>query len=86
VSIKPLDFGAPAIDATDHAFLEATILTYSSTGDPPAPERVYGCFITDSTGLILLWAERFPRRLWIRKGGQQFSLLPKFGALSEFTG
>ena len=81
-----LDFGAAAIDATDHAYLEASILTYVSLADPVEPERVFGCYVTDSTGLILLWAERFPRRLWIRKAGQEFSILPKFGALSEFTG
>jgi hypothetical protein len=46
--------GPPAV-AIYNAFQD-----FNFTGAVDAPGTVYGYFITDSTGLVLLWEERFP--------------------------
>lgn len=81
-----LDFANPAVDATDHVYIQAATATFNMTGNGNLPQRAFGIYVLDSTGLVLLFAERFPRRLWLRVKPAQFSVVPKFGGLSEFTG
>jgi hypothetical protein len=48
--------------------------------------RVFGYFVTDFLGAFVLWAERFPVRVYVQESSDLIRFIPTLGGLSEFTG
>ncbi len=44
---------------------------------------VYGYYVTDSTGLILLWAEQFPAPVGMDGPGTGFTLVPQLNGVTQ---
>lgn len=77
---------AEQFDPQGHCFIVGNALTFLSTGAPQPHQRIYGYYISNAAGNRIVWAERFPRRVWVRQAGVQIVLSPRFGALTEWTG
>jgi len=52
--------------------------TFTFTGALAGSATVYGYYVTDTTGAILLWAERFPAALTPANNGDNIKVTPKF--------
>ena len=52
--------------------------TFTFTGPLAGSATVYGYYVTDTTGAILLWAERFPASLTPYNNGDNVKVTPKF--------
>jgi len=61
-------------------------LTFQPTSSLTTRTRIYGYFVTAFVGTIVLWAERFPVRVFFEDSRDGVVVIPKFGCLSEFSG
>lgn len=61
-------------------------VSFELTTHLPDRLRVFGYYVTDFLGAFVLWAERFPKRIYLQDPGDSISLVPTLGGLSEFTG
>lgn len=77
---------AASVDPSGHGVIEASTVTWKVTADVSPRQRVYGYFVTTGSGTDLLWAERFPSRVWLQCANELLGLRCRFGGLSEFSG
>lgn len=81
------DFNSPA-PQPDFPFLyfKGVPILFQPSSALPTPLRMFGYFVTDFLTGNVLWAERFPKRIFFSDPRDKLVIIPKFGALSEFSG
>ncbi len=67
-------------------FFTGDPLTFAPSSALTNRTRIYGYYVTNFIGNQLLWAERFPVRVYFSDPRDSIVISPKFGALSEFSG
>jgi len=60
--------------------------TFRPSGVLTTRTRIYGYYVTDFISTNVLWAERFPIRIFFQDTRDSLVIIPKFGSLSEFSG
>jgi hypothetical protein len=61
-------------------------VTFTPSTSLPGPRRMYGYFVTDFLTGRVLWAERFPKRVFVSTPADHIIVVPRIGAITEFSG
>jgi len=79
-----INFPDPAFSNFDgQAEIDAPPVAWTCTGDS-APQRVFGYYVFLAAGPVLLWAQRFDGRTFMRSAGDFLSFAPILQASSIY--